>query len=261
VASYQCVRVLGVRGASLTGCHFSLQLVDNRWGSVSFGDLGDNTASCERASVFPLRERELTSPQINVIHPPSRLGDCTHIPLIFGSLIVSNLLQSIGTIFNTRWVSLRGVFPETLCSVQGASALATSRPLVTLFQAVSSKPETSVRLSGENRASTMTWPLTCLFSRSFALALHAFFLLFMRMRVTARSKWFTLVLGWALVVFVVSIGPLAIQKKDLGPYFGPSGFWYVAHCMCRSTPLLIHKEGAGSQSSIRPPGLFWNTCL
>lgn len=107
-----------------------------------------------------MRELELTSPQINVIHPPSRLGDCTHIPLIFGSLIASNLLQSIGTIFNVRWVSLREVSPGTLCSVQGASAPTASRLLVILFQAVSSKLETSVRLSGEYRASVATWPLT-----------------------------------------------------------------------------------------------------
>jgi hypothetical protein len=70
--------------------------------------------------------------------------------------------------------------------------------------------------------------LLVLFSRSLALALHAFYLLFLRARLKMRSKWLTLVLGWTFIVFVVSIGPLAIQKKALGPYFGPSGFWYVA---------------------------------
>jgi len=55
--------------------------------------------------------------------------------------------------------------------------------------------------------------------------LHAFCLLFLRTRLTTRSKWITLALGWTFVVFVVIIGPLAIQKKALGPYFGPSGFW------------------------------------
>ena len=38
-----------------------------------------------------------------------------------------------------------------------------------------------------------------------------------------RSPW-----GWLFIVFIVSISPLAIQRKDRGPYFGPSGFWYVA---------------------------------
>jgi hypothetical protein len=72
----------------------------------------------------------------------------------------------------------------------------------------------------------LTWLV--LFSRSFTLALHAFSLLFLRARIKTRSKWLTLVLGWTFIVSVVSIGPLAIQKKALGPYFGPSGFWYVA---------------------------------
>jgi len=77
--------------------------------------------------------------------------------------------------------------------------------------------------------SVAAWPLTCpiFFFRSFALALHAFCLLFLRTRPTTRSKWIALALGWTFVVFIVTIGPLAIQKEALGPYFGPSGFWYV----------------------------------
>ena len=60
-------------------------------------------------------------PQINFFRPPSRLGDYTHIPVIFGSLIVANLLQSIGTIVNSQWVALGRVSPGTLCSFQGLS--------------------------------------------------------------------------------------------------------------------------------------------
>jgi hypothetical protein len=59
------------------------------------------------------------------------------------------------------------------------------------------------------------------------LALHAFRLLFMRTRVSRRGKWYLLGLGWSFVVFVVAIGPLAIQKNTRGPYFGPAGFWYA----------------------------------
>lgn len=129
---------------------------------------------------------------INIIRPPSRLGDHTHIPIIFGSLIVSNLLQSIGTLVNIRWVSLGRVSPGTLCNLQGG-----------------------IKQAGN--VGTAVW--------SFTLALHAFCLLFLRARIKTRSKWPTLVLGWTFIVLVVSIGPLAIQKKALGPYFGPSGFW------------------------------------
>jgi hypothetical protein len=53
--------------------------------------------------------------------PPSRLGEYTHIPALFGSLITSNLLQSIGTLINLRWVLAGGVSSGKLCSAQGAS--------------------------------------------------------------------------------------------------------------------------------------------
>ncbi|KAI0251895.1 hypothetical protein BJV78DRAFT_396611 [Lactifluus subvellereus] len=129
---------------------------------------------------------------LNILRPPSRLGDRTNIPIIFGSLITSNLLQSIGTLFNTRWVLHGGVSSGTLCSLQGG-----------------------IKQAGN--VGTAVW--------SFALALHAFHLLFLRSRVSKVNKWLTLALGWTFIVFVVSIGPLAIQRKAVGPYFGPSGFW------------------------------------
>ncbi|SRR5216683_3051591 len=96
--------------------------VGNCCSGFLFGIIGGITNFCELDCLSQTRELDLTLPQINVIHPPSRLGDHTHIPIIFGSLIVSNLLQSIGTIFNIRWVSLGSVSPGTLCSLQGASA-------------------------------------------------------------------------------------------------------------------------------------------
>lgn len=49
----------------------------------------------------------------------SRLGEYTYIPALFGSLIVSNLLQSIGTGIDLWWVLNGGVSSGTLCSAQG----------------------------------------------------------------------------------------------------------------------------------------------
>jgi len=57
------------------------------------------------------------------------------------------------------------------------------------------------------------------------LSLHAFRLLFLRSRLWNGSKWLILVLGWSFIALVVAIGPLVVQKKTLGPYFGPSGYW------------------------------------
>jgi hypothetical protein len=66
------------------------------------------------------------------------------------------------------------------------------------------------------------------------LSLHAFRLLFLRSGVSKGRKWLVLVLGWSFIAFVVAIGPLAIQKKALGPYFGPSGYWYATYCLFQS---------------------------
>jgi hypothetical protein len=70
------------------------------------------------------------------------------------------------------------------------------------------------------------------------LALHAFRLLFLRTRGSTRSKWLILVMGWLFIVFVVAIGPLAIQTDARGPYFGPAGFWYATRCLsqCSTQP-------------------------
>ncbi|KAN0126207.1 hypothetical protein V8E53_014933 [Lactarius tabidus] len=131
------------------------------------------------------------------VGPSSHLGEYTYIPALFGSLITSNLLQSIGTGINLSWVLNGGVSSGTLCSAQGG-------------------------LKQAGNVGTAVW--------SFALALHAFRLLFLRTRVAKRIQWLALTLGWLFIIFIVSIGPLTIQRKDRGPYFGPSGSWcWITH--------------------------------
>jgi len=56
---------------------------------------------------------------LSKLGPHSRLGEYTYIPALFGSLITSNLLQSIGTLINWRWVVDGGVSSGKLCSAQG----------------------------------------------------------------------------------------------------------------------------------------------
>ncbi|KAI9458884.1 hypothetical protein BJY52DRAFT_1223290 [Lactarius psammicola] len=156
---------------------------------------------------------------MSTIGPHSSLGEYTYIPALFGSLITSNLLQSIGTLINWRWVVDGGVSSGMLCSAQGVS-VATSRVHTLAFSPPRHHHEGGIKQAGN--VGTAVW--------SFALALHAFRLLFLRSRVARRIKWLVLTLGWFFVVFIVSIGPLALQKKDLGPYFGPSGYWcWITH--------------------------------
>jgi hypothetical protein len=69
-------------------------------------------------SIGPLTDAYL---QISNSRSRSHLGDYTLIPVLFGSLLVSNLLQSIGTIMGSQWVHLGMVLPGTLCSLQGLS--------------------------------------------------------------------------------------------------------------------------------------------
>jgi hypothetical protein len=90
------------------------------------------------------------------------------------------------------------------------------------------------------------------------LSLHAFRLLFLRSRVSKGRKWLILVLGWSFIIFIVVIGPLGIREKSLGPYFGPSGYWYATYrlfqCFANSF------KGAGLQSSTLPRRYVRNTC-
>ncbi|TFY74214.1 hypothetical protein EWM64_g9798 [Hericium alpestre] len=48
---------------------------------------------------------------------------------------------------------------------------------------------------------------------------------FLSNRVTNVAKWTIIFVGWFVVIFVVIIGPTAIQNKEHGPYFSVSGYW------------------------------------
>lgn len=126
------------------------------------------------------------------------------------------------------------VSPGTLCSLQGLS--------IPTWPAHILKRLTVVYGLRKHQASWQRWnscvvrysakfSLTSikLVARTFILSLHAFHLLFLRTRVRKENKWLMLGLGWFFIAFVVAIGPLALQKKNLGPYFGPSGYWYAVY--------------------------------
>lgn len=68
-------------------------------------------------------------------------------------------------------------------------------------------------------------------ARSFMIALHTFNLLFLRRKMTALGQWLTIAIGWTAVLFIIIIGPLAIQTPEKGPYFGISGYWFVSVCL------------------------------
>jgi hypothetical protein len=67
------------------------------------------------------------------VGPSSHLGEYTYIPALFGSLITSNLLQSIGTGINLSWVLNGGVSSGTLCSAQGVPVALLLRECILAF--------------------------------------------------------------------------------------------------------------------------------
>ncbi|KAG7097936.1 hypothetical protein E1B28_005247 [Marasmius oreades] len=122
----------------------------------------------------------------------TRMSYKTHIFEYVACLLVANLIQSVGTAMNLRWVVNNGVSNGSFCTAQGAIK------------------------QGGNLA-TATW--------SFLVSVHLFNILFLRTAVTKVGLWCTIIGGWLLVTVVVLIGPVAIQKREKGPYFGISGTW------------------------------------
>lgn len=116
----------------------------------------------------------------------------THVLPYFVSLLIANVLQAAGTSMNVKWVLDRAVQEGAFCTLQGATKQA-------------------------GNVGMALW--------SFVLAAHIFNLLFLRWKCTLRALLITLLGGWLSIALVVSIGPLAVQKQNLGPYFGPSGYW------------------------------------
>ncbi|KAH8115958.1 hypothetical protein DFH11DRAFT_1250554 [Phellopilus nigrolimitatus] len=116
----------------------------------------------------------------------------TNIAPYLVSLLLANVLQAIATILNARWVRDGIVFDGDFCAFQGG-------------------------LKNAANVGTALW--------SFVIAVHVFNLLFLRWRTTRASMVATLVAGWSVVVMIVTLGPLAIETPERGPYFGVSGSW------------------------------------
>ncbi|KAI0089488.1 hypothetical protein BDY19DRAFT_984970 [Irpex rosettiformis] len=110
----------------------------------------------------------------------------------FVSLLCANLLQAVGVILNVKWVAIHAVEESPVCTVQGF-----------------------VKQAGN--VGTAVW--------SFFIAVCVFGLMFLRAPSSQLVNRCAFALGWFVVVFVVAIGPLAIQLSGRGVYFGPSGYW------------------------------------
>ncbi|KAJ6469519.1 hypothetical protein C8R45DRAFT_1017345 [Mycena sanguinolenta] len=121
----------------------------------------------------------------------------THFLLYFYCLLLADAQQSLGAIMSLKWVDHGSVFEGAFCAAQGG-----------------------MKQGGSIAAAV--W--------SFAISLHLFNLLFLRYETSKTVSCSLVAFGWSFVFMMVFIGPVAIETKERGPFFGISGAWcWITH--------------------------------
>ena len=116
----------------------------------------------------------------------------THVAAYFFSLLLCDLTQGIGALLNTRWIARGGIEIGSYCTAQAA-----------------------IKQTGN--VGTALW--------SFVIAVHTFDVLFLRWHIADYVCYGTLIGVWALLGFIVILGPAVVESRDRGPFYGISGFW------------------------------------
>jgi len=116
----------------------------------------------------------------------------THVAAYFVSLLVSDLIQAIGSILNARWLRDMAVEVGGLCTLQGV--LKQTADVATAF-----------------------WTLV--------IAIHTFALLFLELKSSRFTLLTTLIAGWSGIGAIVIAGPAALNTRQHGPFYGVSGYW------------------------------------
>ncbi|KAH9986752.1 hypothetical protein BJV74DRAFT_796723 [Russula compacta] len=115
----------------------------------------------------------------------------THVVFYFVSLLLSDILQAIGSIMNATWVRDQAVGYVSLCTAQGV---------------IKHIADVSIAL----------WSLV--------IATQTFFVLFLRLEIKRYVMWTLLIAIWSIVGVIVMAGP-ATANDIHGPYYGISGAW------------------------------------
>ncbi|KAJ6558498.1 hypothetical protein DFH09DRAFT_1036992 [Mycena vulgaris] len=116
----------------------------------------------------------------------------THVAAYFISLLLSDLIQALGSILNARWIRDMGVVVGDVCVLQGV-----------LKQAAD--------------VATAFWTLV--------IAIHTFCLLFLELKSSRFVLLTTLIAGWSGIATIVIAGPAALDTTHKGPFYGISGYW------------------------------------
>ncbi|KAF8526879.1 hypothetical protein BU17DRAFT_82314 [Hysterangium stoloniferum] len=108
------------------------------------------------------------------------------------SLLLSNLIQSVGSLLNIHWLRMKATVFGPVCVAQGIT-------------------------KNVGNVGTAVWSLV--------LALHAFDVLFLRRTQRRATLIITLLGSWALIFCTDMFGIVILQNKNDGPFFGISGYW------------------------------------
>ncbi|KAL5507484.1 ATG5 [Sanghuangporus vaninii] len=110
----------------------------------------------------------------------------SHVTAYFVSLLVSDLLQAIGSIMNLKWIQ------DMACSSSGGIKQAAD-------------------------IGTAFWILI--------IAVHTFNVLVCGIHVRRILMFVLLVAIWSFISALVAMSPIILQNKSKGPYFNISGYW------------------------------------
>ncbi|KAF8185602.1 hypothetical protein K438DRAFT_2155481 [Mycena galopus ATCC 62051] len=116
----------------------------------------------------------------------------THVAAYFISLLLSDLIQAIGSILNARWIRDMAVAVGDTCTLQGV--LKQTADVATAF-----------------------WTLV--------IAIHTFSLVFLGREPSRITFVATLVIGWSGIAAIVIAGPAAQNTTLHGLFYGISGYW------------------------------------
>jgi len=116
----------------------------------------------------------------------------THVAAYFISLLLSDLIQAIGSILSARWTHDMAVVVGDFCTLQGV--LKQTADVATAF-----------------------WTLV--------IAIHTFCLLFLELKPGRFVLYATLIAGWSGIAAIVIAGPAALNTARHGPFYGISGYW------------------------------------
>lgn len=108
------------------------------------------------------------------------------------SLLICDLLQAIGSIMNAQWYVQQAVSFQPFCTAQGV-------------------------IKQISDVGTALWALT--------IALHTFWVLFLRLEVRRAVMISALVALWAAIGTLVISGPATLNIKEKGPFYAISGYW------------------------------------